>query len=173
MDPVSALSGGIVGVVGSVATGITGWLTQRSKKDENIQLAKIEAQSKKDLAEISIRQFEAESAAKVKVATAEAEAEVSKGEIEAFKSSYTEASTAYSKGHAVGKVGKVLLPIIDFIRGSQRPLVIYTLLTVSIILVFRGHEQMLNSIDFMTMSAVGWLFGARTTEKLFNSINGK
>ena len=164
-----ALLGGLTGVVGSAVSAVAGIFTQRAQTKKEIELAKLKLDEKR----IHIEEIKAEADANVRVTKVQSETEIAKGELEAFKSSYKEASSSFSKGHELGRFGKALLSITDFIRGSQRPVVIYFLLGVSSYLVISGHQDMLDSLDYMTMTAVGWLFGNRTTEKIFKQVNGK
>ena len=163
-----ALLGGLTGVVGSAVSAVAGIFTQRSQAKKEIELKKLDNEAKR----IRIQEIQAESDAKIQITKTEAESKQMLGELKGWLESYKEASSSFSQGHELGKVGSALLSITDFIRGSQRPFVIYALLGVSIYLSLTGATDALN-LEYMSMTAVGWLFGNRTTEKLFAKINGK
>lgn len=156
-----ALLGGLTGVLGSGVSAVFGWLNQRDKNKHE-----------KQMAEIRIEEIRAEAEAGVKVARVESDAAIAKGEVEAFKASYEADAVSWAKGHKLGRFGTIMLSITDFIRGTQRPMVIYALISVTMYLVIQGHSGLLDSLDYITMTAVSWLFGARTNEKLLAKLNG-
>ena len=155
-----ALLGGLTGVVGSGISAVFGWLGKRSQNKHEVEMARIR-----------IDEIKAEADANVKVARVESEAEIAAGELDAFKASYEADGVSWAKGHKLGKFGSAMLAVTDFIRGTQRPLVIYTLVATTVWMTYHGHSDLIDSLDYMAVTAITWLFGARTSEKMLERLH--
>ena len=156
-----ALLGGLTGVVGSGISAVFGWLGQRSKAQHEVEMARIR-----------IDEIKAEAEANVSVAREESKATVAKGELDAFRASYTADAKSWAAGHKLGRFGNAVLAVTDFVRGTQRPLVIYTLIATTVWMTYHGHSELIDSLDYMAVTGITWLFGARTSEKMLERLHG-
>ena len=155
-----ALLGGLTGVVGSAVSAVFGFLGKRSQNKHEVEMARIR-----------IDEIEAEADANVKVARVESDAAIAAGELDAFKASYEADSRSWAKGHKLGRFGTAMLAVTDFIRGTQRPLVIYALVATTVWMTYHGHSDLIDSLDYMAVTAITWLFGARTSEKMLERLH--
>ena len=155
-----ALLGGLTGVVGSGISAVFGWLGKRDQNKHELEMVR---------ARIDERTAEAE--AKIAVSREESKAAIAAGELDAFKASYAADAKSWADGHKLGKFGSAVVAITDFIRGTQRPLVIYTLVATTVWMTYHGHSDLVDSLDYMAVTAITWLFGARTSEKMLERLH--
>lgn len=173
----SVLSGGLTGVIGSVAQGI---FEYKSKKLD------IELQKEKFANEIELRKVDAqvmaqEWAARTQVATVEATAQVDTEDAKAFAASLTSEPKTYHEGQLTTGQNWMMV-ILDFCRGIIRPGLTIYLCVLTTAVYFQAKfllktndisveqavglvTQIINTILYLTTSCVLWWFGSRQKGK--------
>jgi len=180
----------IIGTIfGSVfsggATGLIGVALQRYADYKNRQL-EIQAAKEKfehDLAlkQVDMQIMEKEWAGRVQVAQTEAEAAADAAASQAFAASYAMEPKRYSEGAPVGKVGGILLVLLDLFRGVVRPALTVYLCVLTTMIYYQARklvdkedldpEQALQiehliigTILYLTTTCVLWWFGTRNKQ---------
>jgi len=166
----SLATGGIVGILGSLGTGVLTYFTKKSERAHELEMEK----ARRDTA--------------IAVTESKTKAAIGVGELKAFSDSYKHDTTSLSS--EAGKssmVGRILFSIVDFIRALVRPAMcailvwmtyhIYT--DMNTIVVSFGAEvfsvedavsiikQVILLILSLTATAVGWYFSDRHLSKIF------
>lgn len=147
--------GGLTGLIGGIAQKVADYKTKKLE---------IELLQKKSDAEIALRRVDAEImqqewAARTKVA----EIETASAD---FKASFNE-PTLYSEKVAPTAKQGWLLVFVDFLRGIVRPILTLYLCAITTILYMHTDggrvdpQSVVDTILYLTVTAVTWYFGAR------------
>lgn len=160
----SAAGGGALGVIGNFLKG-----------KAEIKIKQLDHEHEKEMKNIDIRAAEADAKIKMQLSALESSGRIEEAKVNAehtiLKSSHDMDTARYGGG------------IIDFARGIMRPLItLYLLLIMSYIgyelnklvgglksmddkELFSMYDSLINSIVFLTTTAVTWWFGSRPTNK--------
>jgi hypothetical protein len=168
---------GIASVLGGGLTGLIGSVTQRVFEYKTKKL-EIEANKEKYLHEIEMRKADAaimqqEWAAKTQVAQIEATAQVDTEDAKAFNTALTSEPKKYYEGTNYTPHQAWLMIVLDFIRGAIRPCLTLYLCAITTIMYYKAINQapiqagetIVNTILYLTTSAVLFWFGSRNSKK--------
>lgn len=185
----SAASGGMLGFLGSIAKG---WLESREREAERrhqLAMRQMDLQEMEKEAELQLRQTEAELAGKARIATIEADAARDVADAELQAASYRNDAASYSTGvlatlsGAWGAIARLLLVLVDVVRGFMRPAITVYLLGLASLMTWQLHrlvqsvgtatpeqawplyQAAVEMVIFLTVACVAWWFGTRPTTK--------
>ena len=149
----SVLTGGLTGIVGTVATGALSIWRAKQQHAHDMDARRLEIQEMRLEAERADRQMAHE--------TALAETEAAGL---ALQASYAEAGARYSEGDSQ------LLHLADFIRALVRPVLLLLLMGLSAAIFFTSddagiREQITATVLYLTTAAGTWYFGGRQLSK--------
>lgn len=168
----SVLSGGLTGIIGSVAQGIFAY---KSKQLD------VELQKEKYINELELRKADAaimaqEWASRTQIAQTEASAQVDSEDAKAFTTALTSEPQRYSEGQLTNKQNWLMV-LLDFCRGIIRPGLTLYLCGITTAVYFHakdlmGHDmspeqsyqlvmQIVNTILYLTTTCVLFWFGTR------------
>ena len=167
----SILSGGLTGILGSAISRYSEFKTR-----------KLELEVELKRGEQDLKQIELESARDVQIAEREAASAELSAEHQALSASHAADSASYLQAAKSGWT-RLLMGLVDFVRGLMRPAItIYLIVLTSWIaktlydLVLRyQHEafsatqafglwsEVINMVLYLTSAAVLWWFGSRPT----------
>lgn len=153
----SAASGGLLGVVGSVGKAAVGMLQQKQSNKHEESIAKVQAD-----ANVRIATIEAEKG--VKLADARRAQIDSQAKVE-DKKALQKAIDAEAKFVPTG------IKTLDFIRGVNRPALTWALLVMSGLLFFSGYANdeirasIADGVLFLASMATAYWFGDRPLKK--------
>ncbi|ANO57635.1 hypothetical protein [Vibrio phage vB_VhaS-a] len=169
----SALSGGVTGLIGSIASGFFMWREKVNQRKHELDLAKLSLDERRLEGEQLLQQIKAQSDATIAMA-----------EMGAFANSINADRRTYSTSK-----GSRLLQFVDFVRGLTRPVLTFFLvylmssITWDIVDALGGYEAVIQGIGsmslverlilgiiYMTTSAVLWWFGSRQIQKGFEAV---
>jgi hypothetical protein len=166
------------------ATGIIGVIAQRWADYKNRQLD-IEMQKTKQDHEIQMRKADAEImaqewAARTKVAEVEAGAAMDVAESQAFADSYRIEPAMFSQSVKPSKGQGWVLVVLDFLRGSIRPILTLYLSIISTLVYLEARKyygdltpadanelmkNIIGTIMYLWVTIVLWWFGTRNKSK--------
>lgn len=166
------------------ATGIIGVIAQRWADYKNRQLD-IELQRSKQEHEINMRKVDAEImaqewASRTKVAEVEAGASMDVAESEAFAESYRMEPAVYSDKVKPTRGQAWMLVVLDFLRGSIRPILTLYLSIISTLVYLEAQKHygnitpqeayelmknIIGTIMYLWVTIVLWWFGTRNKSK--------
>lgn len=160
----SAVSGGLVGLIG---TTIKQWQERKERESDrahDLAMRKLDQEDMRLEAKLALEQTEAEFAGKERLA------------------SYDNDRATYIQGIPKSGFIQALLTLVDVIRGLMRPTITGYLLIIESIIMFKlyvmmdGVEgmttssvatlfgQIVQSIIFLTSTAITWWFGSRPNQ---------
>ncbi|QCG76673.1 TMhelix containing protein [Vibrio phage vB_VhaS_R21Y] len=164
----AAVSGGLTGLLGTVFSGLVMWKENSDKRKFELEMRRLDISERKAEAEITLKQTEAETEA-TKIAA----------ELNAFQASQKGDKATYSTKHP----SNGWLIAVDVVRGLIRPVLTLALVTITTMITFDaieatgGYEKfvavqgvnivlsLIESLIYMTNTAVLWWFGARSLSK--------
>lgn len=162
----SLLSGGVLGVIGSLGSNILGYFKAKQEHQQSIELKRLDASIAKNDHQYAMEQIKAEAQFRNEQLSIEADRDLSIAEYGALKASY-KSDAAYDGDSA-------LLVIAEFLRRITRPLLTFILvfLTSAIYFTSPDDQQSLiaRAIVAMTATVVSWWFADRQIAK---QISGK
>ncbi len=162
----SLLSGGLLGVVGSIGSNILGYFKAKQEHKQNIEVRKLDIVAAGKDHTYAMEQMKAEAGFRANELRIEAERELSTSEYSALESSYRTVSS-YDGDNK-------LLTIAEFLRRITRPALTFLLvfLTTGIYFNSADDQQSLiaRAVVAMTATVVSWWFADRQIAK---QISGK
>ena len=186
----SAAGGGLLGLIG---TGFKSWQERKendAQREHSLQLRKLDQEDMRLEAELALKQTEIAISGQVQIVDKEAQAaqDVAATQLQAV--SYTQDKASYARiDHLKGWWGTFwqgLLAFVDVIRGVMRPGItlyllalcsimaweLYTLVNTAGLLnanqVWPLYQQLVNTMVFLTTTAVTWWFGSRPNQTRSN-----
>ncbi len=174
----SVFSGGATGLLG---VGLQRFADYKNKQLD-IQAAKQKFDQDLALKQVDMQIMEKEWAGRVQVAQTEAEAAADAAASKAFEASYAIEPKRYSEGQTVGKVGGLLLVLLDLFRGVVRPALTVYLCVLTTMVYYQARELIANedldpdqalkienlivgTILYLTTTCVLWWFGTRNKQE--------
>jgi hypothetical protein len=172
----SILSGGVTGIIGSVAQGIFAY---KSKQLD------VELQKQKYSNELELRKADAvimaqEWASRTSIAQTEATAQIDSEDSKSFHAALTSEPQRYAEGTLTSKQNWMMV-ILDFIRGIIRPGLTLYLCGITTAIYFHAKSlmgtdmisaqayelvtQIVNTILYLTTTCVLFWFGTRNKQK--------
>ncbi len=172
----SVLSGGVTGLIGSVAQRVFEYKTKKLE----IELQKEKFSNEQALRKLDAEIMSQEWAARTKVAQVEGEFAVEKEDAKAFAAALTSEPKLYHEGKLTN-AQNWLMVVLDFVRGTIRPgLTIYLCaLTTAIYIqakMVMGHsvapdqayelvDKIVQTVLYLTTTCVLFWFGTRNEKK--------
>jgi hypothetical protein len=157
----SLLSGGVVGLVGSIASNVFGYFKNKQEHQQNIELKKIEIVSNKNDHAYAMEQIKAEAGYKTQQLMVEAESELSVSAYKALSDSYITDATYAGDSR--------LLIIAEFIKKITRPVLTYVLVFLTTGIYFKSdgdiQDDIARAVVAMTATVVSWWFADRQIAK--------
>lgn len=167
----SLLSGGLTGIVGSLATGLMSYFKQKEINRHTIEMRKLDMQ----LAQMQID-------SEKDIANIDKEKAIETEEVKAFRTSMSDTTLYAGETIRNHRVWGVFYMLLDFIRGGLRPvmtiyLVVLTTYIYNDLQAMLGQQAIpveeaieivryiINAIVYLTMTVILWWFGTRLKEK--------
>lgn len=190
---IEGIVGAVTGIVGTVATAITNYKTQKLKNEHDVAMAKIEHEAMIAEAEIGMKVTEQKLQGELAMADAEIyKSNVKLGNGRAVSNSVIERLLEGKWTKWVGTLLIFLLGLADVMRTMMRPLLTVYLVAVTSWVTYEAGSilaakqalisatlaatlftNVTNIVIFLTVSAVTWWFGNRSLEKYMKEMQHK
>lgn len=172
----SVFTGGATGLIGLGVSAFTKFKEAKEKNRHNEAMAHIDKETMEAEAKLAIQKVEIEGEIEQNI-------ETTKAISQALSASYEHDKRAYATGK-LGGFGRVMMVIVDFLRGIIRPgLTIYLVILTTIMYstmvdltegldaAFKADDatailkQIVAMVLYLTSTCVTWWFGGRQMEK--------
>lgn len=157
----SLLSGGLLGVVGSIGSNILGYFKAKQEHKQNIEARKLDIVAATKEHGYAMEQIKAEAQYRTEQLSIEAERDLSAAEYSALDASY--------KSDVVYEGDNTLLLIAEFMRRITRPLLTFFLVFLTTAIYFNSPDDqqslIARSVIAMTATVISWWFADRQIAK--------
>lgn len=158
----SLLSGGLAGLLGSIASNVFGYFKTKQEHKQAVELRKLDHASAEQENRHALEQIKAEAEYRQAELQINAERDVSVAELSALKASY-ESDVAYSGDNR-------LMLIAEFIKRVTRPVLTGLLVFLTTGIYFNSDDAELRmliarAVVAMTATAMSWWFADRQIAK--------
>lgn len=157
----SLLSGGLLGVVGSIGSNILGYFKTKQEHKQNVEFRKLDILAAGKDHAYAMEQMKAEAQFRANELRIDAERELSASEYSALESSYKTVSSYEGDNK--------LLIIAEFMRRITRPALTFILVLLTSAIYFTSVDDQQNliarSVVAMTATVISWWFADRQIAK--------
>ncbi len=157
----SLLSGGLLGVVGSIGSNILGYFKAKQEHKQSIEVRKLDIVASAKEHGYAMEQIKAEAQYRTEQLSIEAERDLSAAEYSALEASY--------KSDLAYEGDSTLLLIAEFMRRITRPVLTFFLVFLTTAIYFNSPDDqqslIARAVVAMTATVVSWWFADRQIAK--------
>jgi hypothetical protein len=185
----SAAGGSFIGMIGTAIKGFQEYKDRQAERRHELEMRRLDQSDMRLEAELAIKQTEVEFTGKAHLADIEGAVARDVAAAELQGKSYDNDKAEYSKGvlnklsGIFGNMMRSLLVFVDVARGMMRPSITVYLIIIESLICYQLYQLLLkfnappaeetmklfivvvNSVVFLTATAVTWWFGSRPNQQ--------